>query len=161
MPVWHRQIIQYLTLIQPQRSHQGETLFINSQVWISVETTHHFVQEDDWEKKNEVKWTSSRPEGRNSKGKIPGWRQPKQSYMWPSPMKPVKSQLSIGPSGWNSCWGQSGWFSLFAGLNVNCCCFTSTETVGLLGMGAQDSHFDFHTSTFTQLLSSDLQDYVP
>ena len=28
------------------------------------------------------------------------------------------------------------------------CCFTSTETVGLLGTGAQDDHLDF-----TQLLS--------
>ena len=26
------------------------------------------------------------------------------------------------------------------------CCFTSTETVGLLGTGAQDVHFDFHTA---------------
>ena len=26
------------------------------------------------------------------------------------------------------------------------CRFTSTETVGLLGMGAQDSHLDFHTA---------------
>ena len=26
------------------------------------------------------------------------------------------------------------------------CCFTSTETVGLLGTGAQDSHLDFHTA---------------
>ena len=26
------------------------------------------------------------------------------------------------------------------------CCFTSTETVGLLGTGAQDGHFDFHTA---------------
>ena len=25
------------------------------------------------------------------------------------------------------------------------CCFTSTETVGLLGPGAQDGHLDFHT----------------
>jgi len=25
------------------------------------------------------------------------------------------------------------------------CCFTSTETVGLLGAGAQDVHLDFHT----------------
>ena len=32
------------------------------------------------------------------------------------------------------------------------CCFTSTETVGLLGTGAQD----VHQSTFTQLLSSDI-----
>ena len=27
------------------------------------------------------------------------------------------------------------------------CCFTSTETVGLLGTGAQDSHPDFHTAS--------------
>ena len=26
------------------------------------------------------------------------------------------------------------------------CCFTSTETAGLLGTGAQDSHLDFHTA---------------
>ena len=26
------------------------------------------------------------------------------------------------------------------------CCFTSTETVGLLGTGAQDNHLDFHTA---------------
>ena len=26
------------------------------------------------------------------------------------------------------------------------CCFTSTETVGLLGPGAQDGHLDFHTT---------------
>ena len=26
------------------------------------------------------------------------------------------------------------------------CCFTSTETVGLLGTGDQDSHLDFHTA---------------
>ena len=26
------------------------------------------------------------------------------------------------------------------------CCFTSTETIGLLGMRAQDSHLDFHTA---------------
>ena len=24
------------------------------------------------------------------------------------------------------------------------CCFTSTETIGLLGTGAQDGHLDFH-----------------
>ena len=30
------------------------------------------------------------------------------------------------------------------------CCFTSTETVGLLGTGAQDVHLDF-----TQLLSAE------
>ena len=26
------------------------------------------------------------------------------------------------------------------------CCFTSTETLGLLGMGVQDGHLDFHTA---------------
>ena len=26
------------------------------------------------------------------------------------------------------------------------CCFTSTETVGLLGTGAQDDHLDLHTA---------------
>ena len=26
------------------------------------------------------------------------------------------------------------------------CCFTPTETVGLLGTGAQDVHLDFHTA---------------
>ena len=26
------------------------------------------------------------------------------------------------------------------------CCFTSTETVGLLGTGAEDVHLDFHTA---------------
>ena len=26
------------------------------------------------------------------------------------------------------------------------CCFTSTETVGLLGTGAHDVHIDFHTA---------------
>ena len=26
------------------------------------------------------------------------------------------------------------------------CCFTSTETVGLLGTGAQGGHLDFHTA---------------
>ena len=29
---------------------------------------------------------------------------------------------------------------------VGCCSVTSTETVGLLGTGAQDGHLDFHTA---------------
>ena len=29
------------------------------------------------------------------------------------------------------------------------CCFTSTETVGLLGTGAQDGHLGFHTAPET------------
>ena len=33
-----------------------------------------------------------------------------------------------------------GFFLLFL------CCFTSTETVGLLGTGAQDGHLDFQTA---------------
>ena len=35
------------------------------------------------------------------------------------------------------------------------CCFTSTKTVGLLGMGAQDGHLDFHTAP--ELCLSDWQ----
>ena len=31
------------------------------------------------------------------------------------------------------------------------CCFTSTETVGLLGTGAQNGHLDFHTQLLTSL----------
>ena len=31
----------------------------------------------------------------------------------------------------------------FGGLK---CCFTSTETIALLGTGAQDVHLDFHTA---------------
>ena len=34
------------------------------------------------------------------------------------------------------------------------CCFTSTETVGLLGTGAQDGHLDFHTAPELWLISS-------
>ena len=32
------------------------------------------------------------------------------------------------------------------------CCFTSTETVGLLGTEAQDVHLDFHTAPVEVLL---------
>ena len=41
--------------------------------------------------------------------------------------------------GLSCAWLSSGWAQLK-------CCFTSTETVGLLGMGAQDSRLDFHTA---------------
>ena len=34
------------------------------------------------------------------------------------------------------------------------CCFTSTETIGLLGMGAQDVHHDFHTAPELCILST-------
>ena len=50
---------------------------------------------------------------------------------------------NLGPftlwPGLSRAWLSSGWAQLK-------CCFTSTETVGLLGMGAQDSHLDFHTA---------------
>ena len=37
------------------------------------------------------------------------------------------------------------------------CCFTSTETVGLLGDGgAQDVHLDFHTQHLPELCSKDI-----
>ena len=38
--------------------------------------------------------------------------------------------------------------SMFVGLNVRLleCCCTSTETIVLLGTGAQDGHLDFHTA---------------
>ena len=34
----------------------------------------------------------------------------------------------------------------FSLLLMSKCCFTATETVGLLGTGAQDVHLDFHTA---------------
>ena len=34
------------------------------------------------------------------------------------------------------------------------CCFTSTETVDLLGTGAQDGHLDFHNSSWAHPYSS-------
>ena len=42
-------------------------------------------------------------------------------------------------------------FSTSSGLHLSKllklkCCFMSTETVGLLGTGAQDGHLDFHTA---------------
>ena len=37
------------------------------------------------------------------------------------------------------------------------CCFTSTETVGLLGTGTQDVHLDFHPG---QLLSSGVERWL-
>ena len=36
------------------------------------------------------------------------------------------------------------------------CCFTSTETVGLLGTGAQDGHLDFHTAPELDVALGDL-----
>ena len=37
------------------------------------------------------------------------------------------------------------WRTVFSGVSFLLeCCFTSTETVGVLGTGAQDVHLDFH-----------------
>ena len=43
---------------------------------------------------------------------------------------------------------QSGIFGFSSWLK---CCFTSTETLGLLGTGAQDAHLDFHTAPELQV----------
>ena len=42
-----------------------------------------------------------------------------------------------------------GWYVQLAAIghwSLLKCCFTFTETVGLLGTGAQDAHLDFHTA---------------
>ena len=39
------------------------------------------------------------------------------------------------------------------------CCFTSTETVGLLGTGAQDGHLDFHTAPELSAKESSVSDF--
>ena len=41
------------------------------------------------------------------------------------------------------------------------CCFTSTETVGLLETDAQDGHLDFHTAPELDLSLVDLSVLVP
>ena len=41
------------------------------------------------------------------------------------------------------------------------CCFTSTETVGLLGTGSQDVHLDFHTAPELCLHSDIMDIYMP
>ena len=40
------------------------------------------------------------------------------------------------------------------------CCFTSTETVGLLGTGAQDGHLDFHTAPELSHTNANLFIYI-
>ena len=52
-----------------------------------------------------------------------------------------KSDWSSSPSDWLSV---GFWFCCCCWCWLKCC-FTSTETVGLLGSGAQDVHLDFHT----------------
>ena len=41
------------------------------------------------------------------------------------------------------------------------CCLTSTETVGLLGTGAQDGHLDFHTAPELCVEVGEEGDYIP
>ena len=41
------------------------------------------------------------------------------------------------------------------------CCFTSTETAGLLGTGAQDGHLDFHTAPELCTEVREEGDYIP
>ena len=41
------------------------------------------------------------------------------------------------------------------------CCFTSTETVGLLGTGAPDVHLDFHTAPELCMEVGREGDYIP
>ena len=43
-------------------------------------------------------------------------------------------------------WGRGGGGIVLFHFGWLKCCFTSTETVGLLGTGAQDVHLDFHTA---------------
>ena len=52
---------------------------------------------------------------------------------------------SILPSLEEGCLPESESWSVLSVLLLKCC-FTSTETVGLLGTGAQDGHLDFHTA---------------
>ena len=68
-------------------------------------------------------------------------------------IQPVMAQL-VSRCRWLNCSRRLNWPLK--------CCFTSIETVGLLGTGAQDVHLDFHTApelcfdwpTFTSLLYS-------
>ena len=41
------------------------------------------------------------------------------------------------------------------------CCFTSTETVGLLGTGAQDGHLDFYTAPELCRFVAKPEGYIP
>ena len=41
------------------------------------------------------------------------------------------------------------------------CCFTSTETVGLLGTGAQDGYLDFHTAPeLSKIMMNELAAFI-
>ena len=75
--------------------------------------------------------------------------------MWPAPFpKRVGSAYSCIPShcgqvlpfpGCCPAAGGAGCVERLGSLLLKCC-FTSTETVGLLGTGAQNVHLDFHTA---------------
>ena len=61
--------------------------------------------------------------------------------------------LSFHKSRLNERLGSAPWHitdCMRSAVEVQCClvecCFTSTETVGLLGTGAQDVHLNFHTA---------------
>lgn len=61
-------------------------------------------------------------------------------------MLPLKSSDSILKTNGQNCeMIQTATFPLVKDWLVEFC-FTSTETVGLLGTGAQDGHFHFHTA---------------
>ena len=68
--------------------------------------------------------------------------------------KPSLDSPPRTPAGW-SAWSlpkqKNGWLK---------CCFTSAETVGLLGTGAQDVHLDFHTAPELCKSVSRSKDYV-
>ena len=58
-----------------------------------------------------------------------------------TPTQKLENKSSI----WTSPFADNAVVIVFLQLLLKCC-FTSTETVGLLGTGAQDGHLDFHTA---------------
>ena len=58
------------------------------------------------------------------------------------------TKKSVGYTSSHTPTSLSGTFRLnqYLGQLMLKCCFTSTETVGLLGTGGQDVHLDFHTA---------------
>ena len=56
------------------------------------------------------------------------------------------TRLALGTDICHSSCFSSSLFAFFFFFFVVKCCFTSTETVGLLGTGAQDGYLDFHTA---------------
>ena len=62
---------------------------------------------------------------------------------WPHVL-PFCAQLSVSGQSWTR--PECGAKDKVSNMLLLKCCFTSTETVGLLGTGAQDVHLDFHTA---------------